>query len=63
MIYLLSVPSCFSSCSVSATTLLILLANLKIAAELEGEEFNESEFRDYLKNETQDIKEDFKIDI
>ena len=37
--------------------------NLKIAAELEGEEFNESEFRDYLKNETQDIKEDFKIDI
>ena len=37
--------------------------NLKIASELEGEEFNESEFRDYLKNETQDIKEDFKIDI
>lgn len=37
--------------------------NLKVAAELEGEEFNESEFRDYLKNETQDIKEDFKIDI
>lgn len=37
--------------------------NLKIAAELEGEEFNESEFRDYLKNEMQDIKEDFKIDI
>ena len=37
--------------------------NLKIASELEGEEFNESEFRDYIKNETQDIKEDFKIDI
>ena len=37
--------------------------NLKVASELEGEDFNESEFRDYLKNETQDIKEDFKIDI
>ena len=33
--------------------------NLKVASELEGEDFNESEFRDYLKNETQDIKEDF----
>ena len=37
--------------------------NLKVAAELEGEVFNESEFRDYIDNETQDIKEDFKIDI
>lgn len=37
--------------------------NLKVAAELEGESFNENEFRDYLDNETQDIKEDFKIDI
>ena len=37
--------------------------NLKVAAELEGEVFDESEFRDYINNETQDIKEDFKIDI
>ena len=37
--------------------------NLKVAAELEGEVFDESEFRDYMNNETQDIKEDFKIDI
>lgn len=37
--------------------------NLKVAAELEGEVFDESEFRDYMDNETQDIKEDFKIDI
>lgn len=37
--------------------------NLKVAAELEGETFDEGEFRDYLSNETQDIKEDFKIDI
>jgi hypothetical protein len=37
--------------------------NLKVAAELEGEVFDESEFRDYIDNETQDIKEDFKIDI
>ena len=37
--------------------------NLKVAAELEGEGFDESEFRDYMNNETQDIKEDFKIDI
>lgn len=37
--------------------------NLKVAAELEGEEFDEIGFRDYLSSETQDIKEDFKIDI
>ena len=37
--------------------------NLKVAAELEGEEFDEAGFRDYLNSETQDIKEDFKIDI
>lgn len=37
--------------------------NLKVAAELEGEVFDENEFRDYMNNETQDIKEDFKIDI
>lgn len=37
--------------------------NLKVAAELEGEVFDESEFRSYVNNETQDIKEDFKIDI
>ena len=37
--------------------------NLKVAAELEGEVFDESEFRNYVNNETQDIKEDFKIDI
>ena len=37
--------------------------HLKVAAELEGEVFDESEFRDYMNNETQDIKEDFKIDI
>lgn len=37
--------------------------NLKVAAELEGEKFDEIEFRDYLSSETQDIKEDFKIDI
>lgn len=37
--------------------------NLKVAAELEGEVFDESEFRDYMNNENQDIKEDFKIDI
>ena len=37
--------------------------NLKVAAELEGEKFDESGFRDYLSSETQDIKEDFKIDI
>lgn len=37
--------------------------NLKVAAELEGEVFDENEFRDYIDNETQDIKEDFKIDI
>ena len=37
--------------------------NLKVAAELEGEKFDEIGFRDYLSSETQDIKEDFKIDI
>ena len=37
--------------------------NLKVAAELEGEEFDEAGFRDYLSTETQDIREDFKIDI
>ena len=37
--------------------------SLKVAAELEGEVFDENEFRDYMNNETQDIKEDFKIDI
>ena len=37
--------------------------NLKVAAELEGEEFDEVGFRDYLSSETQDIREDFKIDI
>lgn len=37
--------------------------NLKVAAELEGEVFNEDEFRQYLSEESQDIKEDFKIDI
>ena len=37
--------------------------NLKVAAELEGEAFNEDEFRQYLSEESQDIKEDFKIDI
>ena len=37
--------------------------NLKVAAELEGEEFDEIGFRDYLSSETQDIKEDFNIDI
>lgn len=37
--------------------------NLKVAAELEGEDFDEVGFRDYLGSETQDIKEDFKIDI
>ena len=37
--------------------------NLKVAAELEGEEFDEAGFRDYLSSETQDIREDFKIDI
>ena len=37
--------------------------NLKVAAELEGEVFDENEFRDYMNNETQDNKEDFKIDI
>lgn len=37
--------------------------NLKVAAELEGEEFDEAGFKDYLSSETQDIREDFKIDI
>lgn len=37
--------------------------NLKVAAELEGEVFNEDEFRQYLSEESQDIKEDFKINI
>ena len=37
--------------------------NLKVAAELEGEVFNEDEFKQYLSEESQDIKEDFKIDI
>ena len=37
--------------------------NLKVAAELEDEKFDEIGFRDYLSSETQDIKEDFKIDI
>ena len=37
--------------------------NLKVAAELEGEEFDQAGFRDYLSSETQDIREDFKIDI
>ena len=37
--------------------------NLKVAAELEGEKFDEIGLRDYLSSETQDIKEDFKIDI
>lgn len=37
--------------------------NLKVAAELEGEVFNEDEFKQYLSEESQDIKEDFQIDI
>ena len=37
--------------------------NLRIAAELTGEEFKEKEFRDYLNEETADLKEDFKIEI
>lgn len=37
--------------------------NLKVAAELEGEEFDEGEFRQYLSEEDADLKEDFKIDI
>lgn len=39
------------------------IQNLKTAAELTGEEFNETEFRNYSDNEEQDIKEDFKIEI
>lgn len=39
------------------------IQNLKVAAELEEEEFDEQEFREYCENETQDIHEDFKIDI
>lgn len=37
--------------------------NLRVAAELTGEEFNEKDFRDYLNDEDADIKEDFKIDL
>lgn len=37
--------------------------NLRAAAELQGEEFDEGEFRDYLSGEDADIKEDFKIEI
>lgn len=37
--------------------------NLRVAAELTGEEFNEKEFREYLNDEEADIKEDFKIDL
>lgn len=36
---------------------------LKVAAELEGEDFNESEFREFLSEENAEEKEDFKIDI
>lgn len=37
--------------------------NLKVAAELEGEEFNEQEFRDYMEDEDGVSKEEFKIFI
>lgn len=37
--------------------------NLKTAAELSGEEFNEKEFRDYIKNEDNAKEEDFKIEL
>ena len=37
--------------------------NLKVAAELTGEEFIEKDFRDYLDSEDADLKEDFKIEI
>lgn len=39
------------------------IQNLKIAAELEGEEFDEKEFRDYMDDEEGVSKEDFKIFI
>lgn len=38
--------------------------NLKVAAELEGEEFNEKEFRIYMEEENQkELKEEFKLEI
>lgn len=37
--------------------------NLRVAAELTGEEFKEKEFREYLNEEDADLKEDFKIDL
>lgn len=37
--------------------------NLRVAAELTGEEFNEREFREYLNEEDADLKEDFKINL
>ena len=40
------------------------IQNLKIAAELEEEEFNEKEFREYMEEESQKkLEEEFKIEI
>lgn len=37
--------------------------NLRVAAELEGETFDEADLRDYLEKEDHDIKEEFKVEI
>lgn len=37
--------------------------NLRVAAELTGEEFDEKDFRQYLSDEDENVKEDFKIDL
>ena len=39
------------------------IENLKVAAELQDEKFDESEFREYVKDEGSEIKEDFQIEI
>ena len=40
------------------------IQNLKVAAELEGDEFNEKDFREYMSEENKrKLEEEFKIDI